>query len=171
MNLIDWEDGVSFHKGKYRKVIAILTAMSALNVVNYLHPIIGMHILPVVVCKFPKVLTRRICLKIKSFFSRRSLPLFLWPSLKEGGQRHPIFISSCILPKSLNTRCCHNVESLERDLSSLQVQETFIMLWTGRFPRIISWKGKKMFSIRKSQEEQSKCFSFCKNYHINQAML
>ena len=143
MNLIDWEDGVSFHKGKYRKVIAILTAMSALNVVNYLYPIMGMHILPVVVYKFPKVLTRRICLKIKSFFSRRSLPLFLLPSLKEVGQRHPIFISSCILPKSLNTRCCHNVESLERDLSSLQVQETFIMLWTGRFPRIISWKEKK----------------------------
>ena len=45
---------MSFHKGKYSKVIAILTAMSALNVVNYLHPIIGMHILPVVVCKFPK---------------------------------------------------------------------------------------------------------------------
>ena len=145
MNLIDWEDGVSFHKGKYRKVIAILTAMSALNVVNYLYPIMGMHILPVVVYKFPKVLTRRICLKIKSFFSRRSLPLFLLPLLflKERGQRHPIFISSCILPKSLNTRCCHNVESLERDLSSLQVQETFIMLWTGRFPRIISWKEKK----------------------------
>ena len=138
---------------------------------HYLHPKIDMHILPIVVCKFPKVLTRRICLKIKSFFSRRSLPLFLWPSLKEGGQRHPIFISSCILPKSLNTRCCHNVESLERDLSSLQAQETFIMLWTGRFPRIISWKGKKMFSIRKSWEEQSICFSFYMNCHIDQAML
>ena len=68
---------MSFHKGKYRKVIAILTAMSALNVVNYLYPIISMQILPVVVYKIPKVLTRRICLKIKSFFSRRSLPLFL----------------------------------------------------------------------------------------------
>ena len=44
---------MSFHKGKYCKVIAILTAMSALNVVNYLYPIISMQILPVVVYKIP----------------------------------------------------------------------------------------------------------------------
>ena len=44
---------MSFHNGKYHKVIVILTAMSSLNVVNYLYPILGMHILPVVVYKIP----------------------------------------------------------------------------------------------------------------------
>ena len=34
-----------------------------------LHPNISMHILHTVLYRFPKVLTRRICLTIKSFFS------------------------------------------------------------------------------------------------------
>ena len=42
---------------------------------NPLHPNIIMHNLPTVVYTFPKVLTRRICLTIKSFFSGQSLPL------------------------------------------------------------------------------------------------
>ena len=37
--------------------------------VNPLHPSISMNILQTVLYRFPKVLTRRICLKIKSFFS------------------------------------------------------------------------------------------------------
>ena len=36
---------------------------------NPLHPSISMHILHTVLSTFPKVLTRRICLTIKSFFS------------------------------------------------------------------------------------------------------
>ena len=35
--------------------------------VKPVHPNISMHILHTVLCAFPKVLTRRICLKIKSF--------------------------------------------------------------------------------------------------------
>ena len=45
---------------------------------NPLHPNIRLYILPTVVWTFPNVLTRRICLPIKSFFSWRSLPLFSW---------------------------------------------------------------------------------------------
>ena len=37
-----------------------------------------MHILTVL-CTFPKMLTRRICLTIKSFFTWWSFPLFSWP--------------------------------------------------------------------------------------------
>ena len=37
--------------------------------VNPLQPDIGMHILHTVLYTFPKVLTRRICLTIKSFYS------------------------------------------------------------------------------------------------------
>ena len=36
---------------------------------NPLHPKISMHILHTVLYTFPLVLTRRICLKIKSFFT------------------------------------------------------------------------------------------------------
>ena len=38
-----------------------------------------MHILLTVLCTFPKMLTRRICLTIKSFFTWWSFPLFSWP--------------------------------------------------------------------------------------------
>ena len=41
-----------------------------------LHPNISLHILHTVLYTFPKVLTRRICLTIKSFFSWRSFNLF-----------------------------------------------------------------------------------------------
>ena len=47
---------------------------------NPSHPNISMHFLLTVFSKFPLVLTRRISLKIKSFFSWWSFPLFLWPS-------------------------------------------------------------------------------------------
>ena len=47
--------------------------------INPLHPNISMHILHTVLYTFPKVLTRRICLTIKSFFSWWSFSLFLWP--------------------------------------------------------------------------------------------
>ena len=36
---------------------------------NPVHPNINMHILHTALCTFPKVLTRRICLTIKMFFS------------------------------------------------------------------------------------------------------
>ena len=38
-----------------------------------------MHILLTVLCTFPEMLTRRICLTIKSFFTWWSFPLFSWP--------------------------------------------------------------------------------------------
>ena len=43
---------------------------------NPFYPNISMHILHTVLYKFPRILTRRIYLIIKSFFSRRSFPLF-----------------------------------------------------------------------------------------------
>ena len=45
---------------------------------NSVHPNISMHILHAVLCTFAKVLTRRICLIIQSFFSWWSFPLFSW---------------------------------------------------------------------------------------------
>ena len=49
-------------------------------VFNLLHPHISKNILHAVLYTFPKVLTCRMCLTIKSFFSCKSFPLFLWPS-------------------------------------------------------------------------------------------
>ena len=46
---------------------------------NPLHPNISMHILHTVLHTFPKVLIRRICSPVKSFFSWWSFPLFSWP--------------------------------------------------------------------------------------------
>ena len=43
---------------------------------NPFYPNISMHILHTVLYTFPKILTRRIYLTIKSFFSWRSFPLF-----------------------------------------------------------------------------------------------
>ena len=40
--------------------------------VNLKHPNISMNILYTAFYTFPKVLTRRICLKMKSFFARRT---------------------------------------------------------------------------------------------------
>ena len=48
-------------------------------ILNPLHPNISMYILHTVLYIFPNVLTRRICLAIKSFFSWWSFCLFLWP--------------------------------------------------------------------------------------------
>ena len=42
---------------------------AAVNLFNLLHPNISMHILHTVLYTFPKVLTRRICLTVKSFFT------------------------------------------------------------------------------------------------------
>ena len=39
------------------------------NFIDHLHPNINMHILHTVLYKFPRLLTRRICLTIKSFFT------------------------------------------------------------------------------------------------------
>ena len=47
-----------------------------LQCVNPLHPSISMHILHTVLFTFPKALSRRICLTIKSFYSCWSYPLF-----------------------------------------------------------------------------------------------
>ena len=44
--------------------------------INPLHPNITIYILHTVLYTFPKVLTRRICLTIKSFISWGSFPLF-----------------------------------------------------------------------------------------------
>ena len=46
---------------------------------NPLHLNIRMHILHTVLYTFPKVLKKRICLTIKSFFTCWSFPLFSWP--------------------------------------------------------------------------------------------
>ena len=46
---------------------------------NLLHPNISIDILHTVLHTFPKVLTRRIYLKIKSVFGWWSFPLFSWP--------------------------------------------------------------------------------------------
>lgn len=48
--------------------------------INPLHLNINIHILHSALYTFFVVLTRRICLKIKSCFSCCSFPLFLWPS-------------------------------------------------------------------------------------------
>ena len=45
------------------------------------HSNIGMHILHYVLCTFPKMLKRRICVTIKGFFSWWSFPVFLWLAL------------------------------------------------------------------------------------------
>ena len=50
-----------------------------MKVRNPLHPNISMHILHTVLYTFPTVLTRRICLTIKSFSGWQSFPLFSCP--------------------------------------------------------------------------------------------
>ena len=47
--------------------------------ITHLHPNISIHFLHTVLYTFPMVLTKRICLTIKSFFSWWSFPLFSWP--------------------------------------------------------------------------------------------
>ena len=50
-----------------------------MKVRNPFHPNISMHILHTVLYTFPTVLTRRICLTIKSFSGWQSFPLFSCP--------------------------------------------------------------------------------------------
>ena len=61
------------------KILAGYLWWTSSSCLNPLHVNIGMHILHTVVNTFPKVLTRRICLLIKSFFHWWSFPLFSWP--------------------------------------------------------------------------------------------
>ena len=53
--------------------------MKTVRYFKSLRPNIRLHILHTVHYTFPKVLTRRICWTIKSFFSWWSFPLFSWP--------------------------------------------------------------------------------------------
>ena len=59
-------------------VLILKTCPQARPRLNPLHPNISIHNLHTVLYTFPKVLTRRICLTIKSFFSWWSFPLFSW---------------------------------------------------------------------------------------------
>ena len=62
-----------------RNVIYLEKNVKFSQIVNPLHPDISMYILHTVLYTLPKVLTRRICLAMKSFFSWWSFPLFSWP--------------------------------------------------------------------------------------------
>ena len=55
-----------------------LVVVTVIKKFNPLHPNISIQILHTVLCTFTKVLTGRICLTIKSFFSCWSFPLFSW---------------------------------------------------------------------------------------------
>ena len=57
----------------------------SLLLVSPLHPNISMLSLHTLLYIFPKVLTRRICLTIKSFFSWRSFLLFSWALMFDSG--------------------------------------------------------------------------------------
>ena len=52
---------------------------------NPLHPNISMHILHTVLYTFPKVLTRRICLTVKSFFYLVIISLILMTFMLDPG--------------------------------------------------------------------------------------
>ena len=55
----------------------LMIKVSGLHLLKWLLlPKISMHILHTLLCTFPKVLTRRICVMIKSFFSWWSFPSF-----------------------------------------------------------------------------------------------
>ena len=56
--------------------VPLIKFLHVLWTLNPLHPNISMHILHTVLFSFPSVLTGRICLIIKRFFSRLSSPLF-----------------------------------------------------------------------------------------------
>ena len=66
-------------KGFWRKERAKHGPRLRASLLNPLHPNISMNILHTVLCTFPKVLTRRICLPIKRFFPWWSFSLFSWP--------------------------------------------------------------------------------------------
>ena len=59
-------------------VISFYILTLGVSNLNPLYPKISVHILHTVLKSFPKVLMRRICLTIRSFFGWRSFPLFPW---------------------------------------------------------------------------------------------
>ena len=64
----------------YERMTDYITISKVSVIFNPLHPNISMHILHTVLLTVPKMLIRRICFSIKSFFSWWSFPLFSWPS-------------------------------------------------------------------------------------------
>ena len=85
-----------------------------------LHPNISIQILHTILYIFPKVLTRRICVTINSFFSWWSFPLFSWPSSVIQGWycKEKLHASH-----SQGTRQSHNV--MRKSVSKLQKIEWF----------------------------------------------
>ena len=72
--------GTIWNLRSHRKLYLNVQKENKANVyVDPFHPSINEHILHTVLYTFPKMLTRRICLKVKSFFNWRSFPLFFWP--------------------------------------------------------------------------------------------
>ena len=63
----------------HNKILAGYLWWTSSSCLNPLHANISMHILHTIINTFPKVLTRRICLLIKSFFHWWSFPLFSRP--------------------------------------------------------------------------------------------
>ena len=59
-------------------VISFYILTLGVSNLNPLYPKISVHILHTVLKSFPKVVMRRICLTIRSFFGWRSFPLFPW---------------------------------------------------------------------------------------------
>ena len=59
-------------------VISFYILTLGVSNLNPLYPKISVHILHTVLKSFPKVLMRRICLTIRSFFGWPSFPLFPW---------------------------------------------------------------------------------------------
>ena len=55
---------------------SFISSPSRYGLHNLLHPNISKHIHPTVLCTFPKVLFRRICVTFKNFLSWWSFPLF-----------------------------------------------------------------------------------------------
>ena len=58
---------------------------AAVNLFNPLHPNISMHILLTVLYTFPRVLTRRICLTVDSFFYLVIISLILMTFMLDPG--------------------------------------------------------------------------------------
>ena len=99
--------------------------------VNPLHPNISMHILHTVLYTFPKVLTRRICLTIKSFFSLRSVPLFAW--------------FWCVIEGLCNEKnTCQSLLGIKRFLIYLFLTHDTLLwqranTWNGNFKSLLQW--------------------------------
>ena len=74
-----YPESVMYVRGYFDFVLRKIVFGSLHDQVNSLQLNISRNILQTVLHTFPKVLTRRICLTIKSFFSWWSFPLFSWP--------------------------------------------------------------------------------------------